>query len=97
MTYSLHPDAEKELTAAAAFYKERAGAALALAFLAEFERVAKLLVQNPELGTPASGPRRIYPFQRFPYSVVYRAAPEGLRILVIGHQHRRPNYWRGRV
>jgi plasmid stabilization system protein ParE len=55
VTYSLHPEAGKELAAAAAFYKERAGASLARAFLAEFERVAKLLVQTPGLGTLAPG------------------------------------------
>ena len=97
MTYSLHPEAEEELASAAAFYKEHAGLVLANAFLAEFERVAKLLVQLPELGTPTASGLRIHPFRRFPYSVVYRATPEGPRILVVGHQHRRPNYWRGRA
>ena len=96
MSYSLHPQAEQELADAAAFYEERAGAALARTFLSEFERVATLLMQNPNLGTPAEGPYRIYPLRRFPYSVVYRSANEGLRILVVGHQHRRPSYWRGR-
>jgi hypothetical protein len=38
----------------------------------------------------------MFPFRRFPYSIVYRGVPEGLRILVVGHQHRRPSYWRGR-
>ena len=96
MSYSLHPQAEQELADAAAFYEERAGAALARTFLSEFERVATLLMQNPNLGTPADGPYRIYPLRRFPYSVVYRSANEVLRILVVGHQHRRPSYWRGR-
>jgi toxin ParE1/3/4 len=77
-------------------FRPWAGAALAKAFLAQFERVALLLEQRPELGTPATGQRRIFPFRRFPYSIIYRAAPEGLRILVVGHQHRRPNYWRDR-
>jgi toxin ParE1/3/4 len=85
------------LADAAAFYKERAGAALARTFLSEFERVATLLMQNPNLGTSAGGPYRIYPLRRFPYSVVYRSANEGLRILVVAHQHRRPSYWRGRA
>jgi len=95
VSFSLHPRAEQELADAAAFYEERAGAALARTFLSEFERVVALLIQNPNLGTPASGPFRIHPLRRFPYSVVYRSANEGLRILV-AHQHRRPSYWRGR-
>ena len=96
MSYSLHPQAERELADAVAFYRERAGTALARTFLSEFERVVTLLMQNPEIGTHASGQFRIYPLRRFPYSVVYRSANEGLRILVVGHQHRRPSYWRGR-
>ncbi|HXS19287.1 MAG TPA: type II toxin-antitoxin system RelE/ParE family toxin [Polyangiaceae bacterium] len=96
MSYSLHPEAEQELASASAFYKEQAGLALATAFLAEFERVAEVLVQNPNLGTPVSNGLRIHPFRRFPYSVVYRSLPKGIVILVIGHQHRRPRYWQGR-
>lgn len=97
MSYSLHPEAEAELTTAAAFYKQQAGVALAFAFLAEFARVAGLLVGNPGLGTRTEGELRVYPLRRFPYSLVYRAAGTGVRILVVGHQHRRPGYWRGRV
>ncbi|HXC40005.1 MAG TPA: type II toxin-antitoxin system RelE/ParE family toxin [Burkholderiales bacterium] len=97
MTYSLHSEASKELAEAAEFYRERGGIALARAFLNEFERVISLLERYPELGTPASGGLRIQPLRRFPYSMVYRPAREGLQILVIGHQHRRPHYWKGRV
>jgi plasmid stabilization system protein ParE len=96
VSFQLHPEAEQELAAAAEFYKEQAGFALAAAFLAEFERVAKLLVKNPEIGTPEKE-LRIHPFRRFPYSVVYRVLPEGIRILVVGHQNRRPKYWRSRT
>ena len=97
MSYSLHPEAEAELAAAAAFYKQQAGVALASAFLTEFVRVAGLLVGNPGLGTPTEGELRVYPVRRFPYSLVYRVVGTSIRILVVGHQHRRPGYWRGRV
>lgn len=42
--YRLHPEAAEELRHAVAFYREQGGIALARAFLAEFERVAALLV-----------------------------------------------------
>lgn len=96
MSYSLHPEAEAELAAAAAFYKQQAGVALASAFLTELARVTALLVSNPGLGTRAGGELRVYPLRRFPYSLVYRAVGAGIRILVVGHQHRQPGYWRGR-
>ena len=66
MSYSLHPEAETELAAAAAFYKQQAGVALASAFLAEFVRVADLLVGNPGLGTSTESKLRVYPLRRFP-------------------------------
>jgi plasmid stabilization system protein ParE len=96
VTYSLHPEAAKEVEEALAFYREKGGIGLARTFLVEFERVAKLLVLNPGLGTPTSGSRRSFPLRRFPYSLIYRSTGEDIRILVVGHQHRRPGYWAGR-
>lgn len=97
MTYSLHPEAAKELEDAFTFYREQGGVGLAHAFLAEFERVATLLVSNPDFGTPSRGGRRSFPLRRFPYSLIYRATTADVCILVVGHQHRRPGYWRGRT
>ena len=96
MTYSLHPEAASELEDAFNFYREQGGLRLAQAFLAEFERVATLLVSNPDFGTPSSGSRRSFPLRRFPYSLIYRALSGDIRILVVGHQHRKPGYWRER-
>jgi plasmid stabilization system protein ParE len=96
VNYSLHPEATRELEAALAFYREQGGIGLARAFLLEFERVATLLVSNSGFGTPTTGGRRSFPLRRFPYSLIYRSTGEGIRILVVGHQHRRPAYWSGR-
>jgi plasmid stabilization system protein ParE len=97
MPYSLHPKAETELVDAFTYYREQAGSKLASLFLEEFVRIATLLTANPGFGTPTvGGTTRSYPFRRFPYSLIYRSEPNGLRILVVGHQHRRPGYGRGR-
>lgn len=96
MTYTFHPEAEKELAEALTFYREEGGKAIAQAFLKEIGRVAELLVSNPGFGTPVGGTRRSFPLRRFPYSLIYRSDLDGMRILVVGHQHRRPGYWRGR-
>ncbi|MBL8287421.1 MAG: type II toxin-antitoxin system RelE/ParE family toxin [Rubrivivax sp.] len=50
MSYWLHPAAEADLAEAAAYYAEHASRAVAEAFLAEFERVRDLLVENPLRG-----------------------------------------------
>jgi len=92
MIYTLHPGAENDVAEALDFYGVCAGAAVAVRFLAEFERVAKLLAQQPGLGTPIARGRKSYPLRIFPYSVVYRALEGELRILVVRHQRRKPGY-----
>lgn len=53
------------------FYKLEAGVGLARRFLAEFERVAKLLEEFPGLGTPTADGRQVHPLTDFPYSVIF--------------------------
>jgi plasmid stabilization system protein ParE len=92
MSYSLHPGAESDIADALDFYRERAGVAVAVRFLEEFERVAVLLTQHPGFGTPSTRGRRNYPLKIFPYSVVYRPLENDIRILIVRHQHRKPGY-----
>lgn len=92
MTYWLHPGAEQDIANALDFYGEQAGPVVADRFLEEFERVAKLLVEYPTLGTPMTRGRRTFPLKVFPYSVVYRNLENSIRILIVRHQHRKPGY-----
>lgn len=96
MTRSIHRFASEDLAEAVRFYKSEAGAGLARRFLAEFERVAKLLEQHPGLGTPTADGRKAHPLTDFPYSVIYRHEGFGLRILVVRHQSRDPDYGESR-
>ena len=65
-----HPEAEAELGEAAIHYAEHASRAVAEAFLAQFERVRDLLVENQARGPHADYGLRVYRFDRFPYSVI---------------------------
>ncbi|MHB8247808.1 MAG: type II toxin-antitoxin system RelE/ParE family toxin [Acidithiobacillus sp.] len=96
MTYSLHPGAEHDVANALDFYSEHAGSVVAERLLEEFERVAKLLVEHPGLGTPTTRGRRTFALKVFPYSVVYRNLESSIRILIVRHQHRKPGYAGGR-
>lgn len=96
MTYSLHPKVESDLDEAAEHLAKRASTRTVARFLAEFERVANLLVEHPGMGTPMSRGRRIHPFRVFKYSVVYRIVDGLPRILVVRHKRRRPSYGGGR-
>ena len=92
MSYTLHRGAELDLADAVRFYRREASRAVEARFLDEFERVAKLLVQNPGLGTPTAQQRRWFPLHGFSYSVIYRPLDFGARILVVRHQNRDPEH-----
>lgn len=92
MSYTLHREAEVDLFDAVRFYRREAGRAVANRFLDEFERVAELLVSNPNLGTATGDQRHAFPLHSFPYSIIYITAEGGVRILVVRHQHRDPEY-----
>lgn len=82
-----------ELHDAAAFYSLKANVSLGLAFVAEFERTANLVLSNPLLGTVFRGTCLRYTLRRFPYSIIYQVVAEELRILAVAHHRRRPDYW----
>lgn len=98
MSYSIHPDAETELGDAAVYYATRASTMIALAFLAEYERVRDLLIENQQRGSHAEDGLRVYHFDRFPYTVVYEAdEANGPQIFAVAHQSREPGYWNDRT
>lgn len=92
MNRSIHRFASEDLADAVRFYKSEAGVGLARRFLTEFERVARLLEQHPHIGTPTADGRRVHSLTDFPYAVIYRQDDAGLRILVVRHQSRDPDY-----
>jgi plasmid stabilization system protein ParE len=92
VTRTIHREAEADLTAAVRHYKTEAGSGVAKRFLAEFERVARLLEENPRLGTPGDSGRRSFPLAVFPYTIIYRQTDAGIRVLVVRHHRRDPNF-----
>ncbi len=90
------PLALAELHDAAAFYAAKANNELGLAFVAEFERTANLILENPTLGAVFRGTLHRYFLRRFPYSVIYHVTAEELRVIAVTHHRRRPGYWANR-
>ena len=87
------PLALAELHDAAAFYTARANVGLGLAFVAEFERSTKLVLENTMLGAIFRGTRRRYLLRRFPYDIIYQVTANELRVVAVAHHRRRPGYW----
>ena len=59
MTHSIHPDAEAELGDAAVYYATHASRAVAEVFLAEYERVRDLIIENQQRGPHADSGLRV--------------------------------------
>jgi plasmid stabilization system protein ParE len=83
--------------AAADYFRERP--ILGADFLAEVDYSLALLKRNPRLGHRVDDTYRRIHLRRFPYSLLYRLDLKAqlIRISVVGHQSRRPGYWRNRV
>jgi plasmid stabilization system protein ParE len=89
---SYHPQAEAEIQAAAAWYLSRSQAA-AVGLAEELDRVIAMIQQFPELQPPFDERHRF----AVPYSVVYRAEGERIRVIAFAHSWRSAGYWQGRV
>jgi plasmid stabilization system protein ParE len=90
------PNAREEFLGDAERY-DREVPGLGEEFIAEVEHAVMRIAAFPEHGSPyLAGTRRVV-LGRFPYSVVYESHPDGLLIVAVAHQSRRPGYWRHRL
>ena len=90
-----HQLAEHELNEAAQYYDlEEPG--LGSAFLEEVDRCLRSITEQPEAGQILQGSVRRRLLRRFPYGLLYKIKPSGIRILAVMNLKRRPNYWVGR-
>jgi plasmid stabilization system protein ParE len=99
MRLSYHPGADAEITAIAQYYDANRDG-LGEAFLDELERVLQNLLADPlrwpRIDDHPDQMRRCQ-LRRFPYSVCYQALSEEVRIMIVRHHARHPDFGRGRV
>lgn len=96
MRLEFHPEAELELIEAALHY-ELEVPGLGERFESEVRRATDLLLDHPDIGQPLDPDLRQLVLPRFPFTLIYSAIPDVLRIEVVAHQSRLPGYWRTRV
>ncbi len=90
-----HRLAEYELNEAAQYYDlEEPG--LGAAFLEEVDRRLQSIQAAPEAGAILRGTVRRRLLRRFPYALLYKIKPNGIRILAVMNLRRRPTSWVGR-
>ncbi len=90
-----HRLAEHELNEAAQYY-ELENPGLGAAFLQEVDRCLTSIQAHPEAGMILRGDVRRRLLRRFPYALLYKIKPTGLRILAVMNLNRRPAYGVGR-
>jgi len=96
MRLEFHPEAERELIEAALYYEVEVPG-LGKRFGREVERIAAILLARPELGHRIDSELRQFILARFPFTIIYSASSEVLRVVAISHQRRLPGYWRARL
>jgi plasmid stabilization system protein ParE len=93
--FEFHRLAGRELNEAAQYYDgETPG--LGLSFIREVERCLQSIAEMPEAGMILAGTVRRRLLRRFPYALLYKINPGGVRILAVMNLRRRPTYWVGR-
>ena len=90
-----HRLAEYELNEAAQYY-DREDPGLGTAFLQEVDRCLQSIQAAPEAGAILRGTVRRRLLRRFPYALLYKIKPSGIRIVAVMNLRRRPTYWVGR-
>lgn len=88
--------AQTELEEARDYYLQHASPRIAAAFVSEYERSARRIMEYPLVGSLLSHRQRVLPLRSFPYSIIYRVGTEVIVVYAIAHQRRRPGFWRGR-
>jgi toxin ParE1/3/4 len=93
VNYFLSEAARAEHLEHVAFYEERR-AGLGGRYLFAFESAMERVCRNPDRFPVEHPPgiRRIR-VPGFPFSVLYRIAPDGVEVLALAHHARRPGYW----
>lgn len=96
MRLTYHPEAESEVVKAAAYYEARSPG-LGDRFLRAFDAAVAEIQASPGLWPVVEDDLRRHTMRRFPFGIYYRILPDELRILVVKHHSRHPDYWRHRL
>lgn len=93
MSLHISTVANEELTRSALYYLEASPQA-ALDFQDEVEEAFKEIEKFPTRYPIESGDHRVKVLTVFPFSIRYRIKNDGVEILTVSHNARRPDYWR---
>lgn len=91
-----YPEAQSEAGEAARFYGEKQPG-LDRRFLDILDDALHRIRRRPRMYPTVEGDIHKCKLPRFPYGIIYRAAPETVEILAVMHLKREPGYWTSRL
>jgi hypothetical protein len=95
MSFSFHPDAEKEFLEAIDYYEE-IETGLGYDFALEVYSAVRISNEYPEAWALLEDEIRRTLVRRFPYGILYSKEEDGIFILAVMNLHRDPEYWKER-
>jgi len=95
MTFSFHPEAEKEFNEAINYYEE-VEPGLGYNFALEVYATISRSVDFPKAWAVLEGDARRSLVSRFPYGILYSEEKDGIFIVAVMNLHRKPGYWKKR-
>jgi plasmid stabilization system protein ParE len=93
---SWHPHARQELFEGSDFYEE-AEEGLGSALVESVESVVDHVARFPQAAPRIRHDVRQISVDGFPYNLVYQVDEQGVFVLAVAHQRRRPLYWAKRT
>jgi plasmid stabilization system protein ParE len=96
MTFSFHPEAEKELILAIDFYEEKEKG-LGRDFALEIYSTVERILTYPDAWPIVEEDIRRSLVKRFPFGVLYSKLEEEIVIMAVMHLNREPEYWKTRI
>ncbi len=95
MTFSFHPEAEKEFSRAIDYYEE-AEPGLGYDFALEVYSTIQRILEYPKAWPKLDYEIRRSLVQRFPFGVLYSEEVDSIFILAVMHLYKKPDYWKHR-
>jgi len=96
MELNLHSKAREETFVATRYYNTRIPG-LGGRFIEELDACLQEIAQFPNLGVYVGSACRRRVLHGFPYSLIYQVHDNGIYIIAVMHQSRKPGYWKKRL
>jgi plasmid stabilization system protein ParE len=90
MGLTFHRLLRNDVRSVSAYYEAKVGRQLSIRFGKELEELVEKIQQNPRRFHLISDTLRRANFPSFPYHLLFRETPAGVRILILRHHRRHP-------